>query len=78
MSRCTRTIADCSIASSVNVSCGSVGAAIAASVFAHPRANCKGDAARLRKPTRAINAALVAHAITRHAKRVGVRAKMKK
>jgi hypothetical protein len=51
---------------------------IAASAIAVQRANCKGGAARLRKPTRAINTALVAHAITRHAKRVGVRAKMKK
>jgi hypothetical protein len=51
---------------------------IAASAIAVQRANCKGGAAHLRKPTHAINTALVAHAITRHAKRDGVSAKMKK
>jgi len=51
---------------------------IAASAIARQRANSKVGAARLRKPTRAIKTALVAHAIMRRAKHDGVRAKMKK
>jgi hypothetical protein len=78
MSWCTRTIVGCSTASSVRVSCGSADAVIAASAIAVQRVNSKGGAARLRKPMRAIKTALVAHAITRHAKRDGVSAKMKK
>jgi hypothetical protein len=78
MSWCTRTIADCSIANSVGGSSGSADAVIAVSVIAVQRANCKDGAARLRKPTRAINTALVGHVIMRLANRVGVRAKVKK
>ena len=78
MSRCTRTIVGCLIASNVNVSCRSADVVIAASVIVRQRVNGKGDAARLLEPTRAINTALVAHAITQPAKRVGVRANMRK
>jgi ABC-type antimicrobial peptide transport system ATPase subunit len=78
MSWCTRTIADCSIANSVGGSSGSADAVIAVSVIAVQRANSKVGAARLRKPTRAINTALVAHAIMPRAKRAGVGAKTKK
>jgi len=51
---------------------------IAASAIALQGANCKGGAARSRKPTHAINTVLVAHAIMRRAKHAGVRAKTKK
>jgi hypothetical protein len=51
---------------------------IAASAIALRHVNSKGGVARLRKPTRAIKTALVAHAIMRPAKRDGVSAKMKK
>ena len=78
MSRCTRTIVGCLIASNVNVSCESAVAVIAASVIARQRVNSKGDAARLLEPTHATNTALVGHAITQHAKRVGVRANIRK
>jgi hypothetical protein len=62
----------------VDVNCGSADTVIAASAIALQRVNCKGGAARWRKPTRAIKTALVAHAITRPAKRVGVHVRMKK
>ena len=78
MSRCTRTIVGCSTASSVDVNCRSADAVIAASAIALQRVNGKGGAARWRTPTHAIKTARVAHAITQPAKRVGVRAKMKK
>jgi hypothetical protein len=78
MSWCTRTIADCSIANSVGGSSGSADAVIAASDIARQRVNSKGGGARSRKPTHAINTALVAHAIMPRAKRAGVGAKTKK
>jgi hypothetical protein len=78
MRRCTRTIVGCSTASSVSANCASADAVIAANVIARQRANSKVGAAHLRKPTRAIKTAFVAHAIMRRAKRDGVSAKMKK
>ena len=71
-------IVGCSTASSVGVSCGSADAVIAASAIARQRVNSKGGGARSRKPTHAINTALVAHAIMQRAKHAGVSAKMKK
>jgi hypothetical protein len=62
----------------VSANCGSADAVIAANVIARQRVNSKGGGARSRKPTHAINTALVAHAIMQRAKRAGVGAKTKK
>jgi hypothetical protein len=78
MSWCTKTIVGCSTASSVGVNCGSADAVIGVSAIALQRVNCKGGATRWHKPTPATKTVLVAPTITQPAKRVGVRAKMKK
>lgn len=78
MSRCTRTIVGCLIASSANVSCESADVVIAANVIARQRVNAKGDAVRLLEPTHATNTVLVGHAIMQPAKRDGVRANIRK